>query len=48
MRGHLPEIPKRIFALARAVTVQLIHDGLALRGASGHGFVEKGVDVVDI
>jgi hypothetical protein len=48
MRGHLPEMPKRIFALARAVTVQLIHDRLALRGASSHGFVEKGVDVVDI
>ena len=33
MRGHPPETPKRIFELARAATVKLIHYGLGLRGA---------------
>src|SRR5262245_40446281 len=42
MRSHPPEMPKRIFELARAVTVQLIHDGLTLRGAGGHSLLENG------
>jgi hypothetical protein len=46
MRGHPPETPKRIFELARAVTVKLIHDGLALRGAGVRSGAIDGVKVI--
>src|SRR5262245_42975422 len=43
MRGHPPEMPKRIFELAGAVAVKLIRDGLSFFGASRQRPLEEGI-----
>ncbi len=48
MCGHPPQVPERIFELAGAVAVKLIHDGLTLLGAGSQRPFEKRVDVVDV
>ena len=48
VRGHPPEMTKRVFKLAGPVAVKLVSDRLAFRCSGGHRLLEESVHVLHV